>query len=149
MREIILVSNIWEFQQERKKLLGHRRQSLRHHSDLTPGNSDTWEALRSHLYMDTPLPYVGFPGGSVVKNPSASAGAAGDAGLIPESERSPRGGHGNLLQYSCWRIPWTEEPGGLQTMGSKRVRHDWAHSTPPYVTLSGNKICWFLGVNFS
>ena len=74
--------------------------------------------------MDTPLPCVGFLGGSVVKNPSASAGAAGDAGLIPESERSPRGGHGNLLQYSCWRIPWTEEPGGLQTMGSKRVRHD-------------------------
>ena len=55
--------------------------------------------------MDTPLPYVGFPGGSVVKNPSASAGAAGDAGLIPESERSPRGGHGNLLQYSCLENP--------------------------------------------
>ena len=48
--------------------------------------------------MDIPLPYVGFPGGSVVKkNPSASAGAAGDAGLIPESERSPGGGHGNPL----------------------------------------------------
>ena len=30
----------------------------------------------------------------------------------------------------AWRIPWTEEPGGLQSMGSQRVRHSWAqHST--------------------
>ena len=28
----------------------------------------------------------------------------------------------------AWRIPWTEEPGGLQSMGSLRVRHDWATS---------------------
>ena len=31
--------------------------------------------------------------------------------------------HSNIL---AWRIPWTEEPGGLQSMGSQRVRHDWA-----------------------
>ena len=29
-----------------------------------------------------------------------------------------------------WRIPWTEEPGGLQSMGSQRVRHNWATFTP-------------------
>ena len=29
-----------------------------------------------------------------------------------------------------WRIPWTEEPGGLQSMGSQRVRHDWPHTHP-------------------
>ena len=29
--------------------------------------------------------------------------------------------HSNIL---AWRIPWTEEPGGLQSMGSQRVRHD-------------------------
>ena len=28
------------------------------------------------------------------------------------------------LQYSCLKIPWTEEPGGLQSSGSQRVRHD-------------------------
>ena len=28
------------------------------------------------------------------------------------------------LQYSCWRIPGTEEPGGLESMGSQRVGHD-------------------------
>ena len=41
-------------------------------------------------------------------------------------------GNGNPLQYSSWRILWTEEPGGLQSMGSQRVRHDWAHSTQDY-----------------
>ena len=29
----------------------------------------------------------------------------------------------------AWEIPWTEEPGGLQSMGSQRVRHDWATNT--------------------
>ena len=28
----------------------------------------------------------------------------------------------------AWRIPWTEEPGGLQSAGSQRVRHDWSDS---------------------
>ena len=41
---------------------------------------------------------MGFPGGSVVKNPPANAG---DAGSIPASGRSPGGGHGNPFQYSC------------------------------------------------
>ena len=45
---------------------------------------------------------VGFPGGSAVKNPPANAG---DAGLIPGSERSPGGGNGNPLQYSCLGNP--------------------------------------------
>ena len=47
-------------------------------------------------------------------------------GLIPGSERSPGGGSGNPLQYSYWETPWIEEPGGLQSMGSPRVRHDLA-----------------------
>ena len=37
----------------------------------------------------------------VVKNPSANVGDMRDAGLIPGSGRSPGGGHGNPLQYSC------------------------------------------------
>ena len=44
--------------------------------------------------------------------------------LIPESRRHPGRGHGNLLQYSSWRIPWTEEPGRLPSIGSQRVGHD-------------------------
>ena len=60
----------------------------------------------------------------VVKNPLANAGDTRDAGSIPGSGRSPRGGHGNPLQYLAWRIPWTEEPGGLQSIGLQRVGHD-------------------------
>ena len=63
----------------------------------------------------------GFPDGSVVKNPPANAG---DAVLIPGSGRSPGEGNGNPLHYSSGEIPWTEEPGGLQPWGRKRVRHD-------------------------
>ena len=34
--------------------------------------------------------------------------------------------HASIL---AWRIPWTEEPGGLQSVGMKRVRHNWATDT--------------------
>ena len=57
-----------------------------------------------------------FPGGSDYK---ASARNAGDQGLIPRSVRSPGEGNGNPLQYSCLENPMTEEPGGLQSMGSQ------------------------------
>ena len=66
----------------------------------------------------------GFPSVSVVKNPPANARDIRDAGLIPGCRRSPRGRHGNPLQYSCLENPWTEEPGGLQSMGSIGVGHD-------------------------
>ena len=66
----------------------------------------------------------GFPGGSLVKNLAAMQGAAGDLGLIPGLGRSPGGGHGNPLQYSPGETPWTEEPGGLQSIGVQRVGHN-------------------------
>ena len=61
-----------------------------------------------------------FPGGSEVKNPLAKQ----DEGLILGSGRSPEeemAAHSGVL---AWRIPWTEEPGSLQSMQSHRVRHD-------------------------
>ena len=64
---------------------------------------------------------VGFPGVSVVKNLPASAG---DVALIPGSGRSSGEGNGGPLQCSCLGIPWTEEPAGLHSMWSQRVRHD-------------------------
>ena len=56
-------------------------------------------------------------GGSEVK---ASACNVGDLGSIPGSEKE-MATHSSIL---VWRIPWTEEPGGLQSMGSQRVGHD-------------------------
>ena len=89
---------------------------------------------------------LGFPGSSASRE---SACIARDPKSIPRSEISPRKGIGYPLQYPWasleaqkmgkipWRrawqptpvflpgeSPWTEEPGGLQTMGSQRVRHD-------------------------
>ena len=51
----------------------------------------------------------------MVRNLPANAGDTGDAGLIPVSGVST---HSNIL---AWEIPWTEEPGGLQSMGLQRV----------------------------
>ena len=59
----------------------------------------------------------------MVRNPPANAGDLRDVDLIPGSGRSPGGGHGNPLQCSCLRILWTEEPGGLRSMGLQRVGH--------------------------
>ena len=63
----------------------------------------------------------------VVKNPPANVEDVRDAGLIPESGRSPGEGHETHSSILAWRIPWTEEPGRLQSIGSvgsQRVRHD-------------------------
>ena len=62
-----------------------------------------------------------FPGGSDGK---VSVYSARDPGSVPGLGRSPAEGNGNPLQYIAWKIPWTEEPGRLQSMGSQRVGHD-------------------------
>ena len=71
--------------------------------------------------------YEGFPGGSEVK---VSACNVGDLGLIPGSGRSlgredplekAMATHSSIL---AWRIPWMEEPGGLQSTGPQRVGQD-------------------------
>ena len=65
--------------------------------------------------------HVGFPGGPVVKNLPANSGDAGDLGSIPGWGRSLGGENGNPLQDSCLEKPMTEEPGGLQSMGSQEL----------------------------
>ena len=70
------------------------------------------------------LSLMGFPGGVSGKEPSANSGDIRDTGLIPELERSPGEEHGNHSSILAWRIPWTEEPGGLQSIGWQRVGLD-------------------------
>ena len=67
----------------------------------------------------------GFPGVSALKKPPANAG---DTDSIPGVGRSPGEGMATHSSILAWRISWTEEPGGLQSMGSQRVRHDWRDS---------------------
>ena len=68
------------------------------------------------------------------KESACSAGAAGDAGLIPELGRATSQPSSLLLlpleegmtthcSILAWKIPWTEKPGRLQSIGSQRVRH--------------------------
>ena len=61
-----------------------------------------------------------FPGSSVVKNPPANAGDTEDWGLIPGSGRSLEEEMATHSSILAWEIPWTEEPGGLQSMGSQK-----------------------------
>ena len=64
---------------------------------------------------------VGFPGGPTVKNLSAMQ----EMGIQPLSWEDPlekeMATHSSIL---AWKMPLTEEPDGLQSMGSQRVRHD-------------------------
>ena len=58
----------------------------------------------------------------MVKNPPATAGDARDMGLIPGSGREEEMAiHSSIL---AWKIPWTEQAGGLWSTGSQRVRRD-------------------------
>ena len=63
----------------------------------------------------------GFPGGSVMKNlpamPEMQVRSLGQEDPLGEEMAT----HSSIL---AWEIPWTEEPGGLQSMGSQRVGHD-------------------------
>ena len=58
---------------------------------------------------------LAFPGGSVEKNSPANAG---DMGSIPGQEDPPKKEMATHSSILAWEIPWTEEPGGLQFMGS-------------------------------
>ena len=65
------------------------------------------------------------PGVGIGSEFKVSASNAGDPGSIPGSGRSP--GEGNGISHSsilAWRIPWTEKPGRLQSMGSQRDGHN-------------------------
>ena len=86
-------------------------------------------SLNNSLFLRERLQVCwGLPGSSGIKNPHA-----GDVSSIPGWGRSPGGGSGNRLQYSCLGNSGTEEPGGLQSMGSQGVGHNWE---------ARQQICW-------
>ena len=88
----------------------------------TPVQFLGWEIpWRRRDMLPTPV-FLGFPGGSVGKESAFSAEALVS---IPGLGKSPAGGCGNSLQYSFFgESPWTEQPGGLTSMGSQRVGHN-------------------------
>ena len=67
---------------------------------------------------------MGFPGGSAVKNlPAMQEPQETRVRSFGQEDPLEEGmaAHSSIL---AWRIPWTEEPGGLQSMGSQRIRHN-------------------------
>ena len=67
---------------------------------------------------------LGFPNGSAVKNLPANSGDSEDSGLIPELGSPLEQEMATHSSIFAWRIPGTEEPGGLQSMGLPRVGHE-------------------------
>ena len=76
-----------------------------------------------------------FPMSWFFASDDQSIGASASASVFPISIQNwfplgltAREGNGTPLQYFAWKIPWMEEPGRLQSIGSLRVGHDWATS---------------------
>ena len=82
----------------------------------------------AHTHIPPPISPHFYKGASqvalVVKNLPVHAGDIRDMGSIPGSGRSMEEGMATHSSISAWRMPWAEEPGGLQSMGSRRGRHD-------------------------
>ena len=86
------------------------------------------ESGRQILWMHYSWLWAGF-GLPWRLNGKESACIAGDLGSTPGSERSPGKRNGTHSGILAWRIPGTEKPGRLQSMGLQRVGHDWATNT--------------------
>ena len=70
------------------------------------------------------------------KNPTWKAGIWGS---VLMSGRSLGGGQATHSSILVWRIPWTEEPGRLQSMGSQRIRHNWSNLAHVHTCLWGSQ----------
>ena len=64
---------------------------------------------------------MGLPGGSDGKESACNAGDLVQSPGWKDPLEKEMATHSSIL---AWRIPWTEETGGLQSMGLRRVRHD-------------------------
>ena len=67
---------------------------------------------------------VQFQVALVIKSPPANTEEVRSVGSIPGPEDPLEKGMLTHSSIFAWEIPWTEEPGGLQSIGSQRVRHD-------------------------
>ena len=65
-----------------------------------------------------------FLSGASGKESACNTGDAGDMSSIPGSGRAPGGSMATHSSILVWDIPWPEEPGGIQSMGSQRVIHN-------------------------
>ena len=85
-----------------------------------------WLNLEESVKLEGFQVNMGFPSGSVVKNPLAIQETQKTWVRSLGLEDPLKEGMATHSSVLAWRIPWTEKPGGLQSMGSHRVRHDWS-----------------------
>uniref|UniRef100_A0AAA9SBX6 Golgi SNAP receptor complex member 1 n=1 Tax=Bos taurus TaxID=9913 RepID=A0AAA9SBX6_BOVIN len=112
---------------ERENLMGSVRKDIESYKSGSGVNNRRTELFlkeHDHLRNSDRLIEETIRAPQVVKILPASAGDVRDVGSIPGLGKPLGGGHGSPLQFSCWRIPWTEEPGGLQSVGLQRVGPD-------------------------
>ena len=76
------------------------------------------------MFINVHTSICGLPQWLSCKEVTCNAGNLGDPGSVPGLGRSPGEKDSNPLQYSCLETPWTEECGGLQSIGSQKVRHN-------------------------
>ena len=115
-------------------------QKTQNKATIWPSNPTTghipWEnqSSKRHMYRNV----QGFPGSSDGKE---SACNLGHLGSILGSGKSPGDGNGTHSSILAWRIPGTEEHGGLESVGSQRVRHDCVTNTFTYFLSHPNVCC--------
>ena len=101
-------------------------------------------SLRSQLQcqlLERPCSGLGFPGASVQEMQEAWVQSLGQEDPLKEEMAT----HSSILD---WKIPWMVEPGGLQSLGLQRVKHDWAHgmhTLPSHGSLNSVPLCFFHG----
>ena len=98
----------------------------------------------SHVLVITSVDILFELTGSSGSEVKASAWNSGDPGSIPGLGRSPGEGNGNHSSILAWRIPWREEPGRLQSMGSQRVGHDFTFTFSSVLGWARNLVLWEL-----
>ena len=91
----------------------------------SPHHLHSWDpetSVLSHQHWGRHLAW--FPSGLVVKNPPANAGDSEDLGSVPGLGRSPGGGNGNRLQYSCLGNPMDRRawPATVHRVAKNRIR---------------------------
>ena len=96
---------------------GRKRKTRYPHSPLPP--------LQSLEIATLPPPDIWITDVGGLAGGSAVAGAAGDAGSPLGREDPLEEGMASYSSILAWRIPWTEKPGGLQSIESQKFRHDW------------------------
>ena len=98
-------------------------------------NRNLSDSKPDFLFFILSIIFIGFPGGSVVKNPPAMQKLQVGSPSWEDPLEEEMATHSSILARI---IPWTEKPGRLQSMGSQRAGHDWSNRVRTHTIQSVN-----------